>query len=104
MPLSPLRAVISETDNAPQSYPETNQLSLEEIDYLFAKNEVVVPSNGMRKLLRPTQPVLESLKPRAEIEADIENDGGLAEATMARNGGLDVEKESSQGDEKIEGS
>lgn len=58
----------------PSSYPETSNLTLEEVDFLFTKEG----NTGLRKFTRRSQPVLESLKPVAEIEADIEKHGDIA--------------------------
>ncbi|KAF2488091.1 putative MFS sugar transporter [Neohortaea acidophila] len=55
-------------------YPETSNLTLEEVDFLFTKEG----NTGLRKFTRRSQPVLESLKPVAEIEADIEKHGDIA--------------------------
>lgn len=64
------------------SYPETNQLSLEEIDYLFIKSG----NTGKKKFFSRAQPVLESLKPVAEIERDLEREGSGSES---KRGGMD---------------
>lgn len=48
-------------------YPETSNLTLEEIDFLFTKDG----STGLRKFARRSQPVQESLKPLEQIERDI---------------------------------
>lgn len=82
------------------SYPETTNLSLEEIDYLF-----VHPSTkGAKKFFMKSAPVRESLKSRAEIEADIEQDGGLGAVgvTSAQVGGGEKYEKGSDADEKIE--
>ncbi|EME40962.1 hypothetical protein DOTSEDRAFT_91026 [Dothistroma septosporum NZE10] len=48
-------------------YPETSNLTLEEIDFLFTKDG----NTGLRKFTRRAQPVQESLKPIEQIERDI---------------------------------
>lgn len=59
-------------------YPETNNLTLEEIDFLFTKDG----NTGLRKFTRRSQPVQESLNPIEHIkrERDIEKgaDGSYA--------------------------
>lgn len=47
-------------------YPETSNLTLEEVDHLFTKDG----SDGLKKFTRRSQPVQESLKPLEEIERD----------------------------------
>ena len=54
------------------SYPETANLTLEEIDFLFTKEG----NKGAKKFLARSQPVLESLKPVEQIEQDAEKAGG----------------------------
>lgn len=61
------------------SYPETNQLSLEEIDYLF----ITQGNRGTRKFLSKAGPVQISLKPKAQIEDDIEREVGSGEVKGA---------------------
>lgn len=63
------------TDMSRASYPETNRLSLEEIDYLFIKEG----NKGSKKLLAKAGPVVESLKPREQIERDLEREVGSDE-------------------------
>lgn len=55
-------------------YPETSNLTLEEIDFLFTKDG----NTGLRKFGRRSQPVQESLKPNEQIqrEIDVEKAGG----------------------------
>ena len=48
-------------------YPETSNLTLEEIDFLFTKDG----NTGLRKFTKRSQPVQESLKPLEQIERDI---------------------------------
>lgn len=60
-----------------RSYPETSNLTLEEIDFLFTKEG----NTGLRKFARRSQPVQESLKPVAEIEADVEKHGSVSAGT-----------------------
>lgn len=50
------------------SYPETANLTLEEIDYLFTKEG----NKGAKQMFKKTQPVIESLKPKQEIREDLE--------------------------------
>lgn len=92
--------MISETDNAPQSYPETNQLSLEEIDYLFIKEG----NKGARKFFAKAGPVQESLKPKEQIERDLEREVGFDEVKGSNGdlrGGEETEhKEKGEDDEK----
>lgn len=56
------------------SYPETKNLSLEEIDYLFTKDG----NTGLKKFGQRSQPVQESLKPIGEIEKDVERQNSAA--------------------------
>ena len=49
-------------------YPETANLTLEEIDYLFTKEG----NKGAKQLFKKSQPVIESLKNKSEIREDIE--------------------------------
>ena len=59
------------------SYPETTNLTLEEIDFLFTKEG----STGLQKFGRRSQPVQESLKPVEEIEQDVEKHASVSGAT-----------------------
>lgn len=59
------------------SYPETNRLSLEEIDYLF----ITDGNEGAKKLFSKAGPVKESLKPREEIRRDRQRAGSTADVT-----------------------
>lgn len=65
-PLNLLRRIVQSDDV--HSYPETKNLTLEEIDYLFIKDG----KKGLKQFTTRSQPVLESLKPVEEIEADVE--------------------------------
>ena len=55
-------------DTVPRSYPETSNLTLEEIDFLFTKEG----NKGAKKFMVRSQPVQESLKPVEQIEQDVE--------------------------------
>lgn len=46
--------------------PQTSNLTLEEVDYLFVKDG----HTGLSKLTARSAPVQESLKPQADIEKD----------------------------------
>lgn len=56
------------TDVVLCSYPETSNLTLEEIDFLFTKEG----KKGVGQLKARSQPVQESLKPVEQIEQDVE--------------------------------
>lgn len=63
-------------------YPETSNLTLEEVDFLFTKDG----ADGLRKFMRKSQPVQESMKPVAGLDRDLEktfgrtpSDGGKIE-------------------------
>lgn len=51
-----------------QCYPETSNLTLEEIDFLFTEDG----ADGLRKFGRKSQPVQESLRPIEDISQDAE--------------------------------
>lgn len=51
-----------------QFYPETSNLTLEEIDFLFTTDG----ADGLHKFGRKSQPVKESLRPNEEILQDVE--------------------------------
>ncbi|KAK4494624.1 hypothetical protein PRZ48_013980 [Zasmidium cellare] len=55
-------------------YPETSNLTLEEIDFLFTKDG----NTGLKKFTRRSQPVQESLKPIEEIERDKDLEKGTS--------------------------
>jgi hypothetical protein len=75
-------------------YPETKNLTLEEIDVLFIKEG----KKGLAQLKARSQPVQESLRPIAEIEKDVERQG-MSEKYAVQ----DVEDDHVEGkDEKIE--
>ncbi|KXT08016.1 hypothetical protein AC579_2532 [Pseudocercospora musae] len=54
-------------------YPETSNLGLEEIDFLFTKEG----NTGLTKILKKSQAVKESLKSAAKIDHDVERSGAL---------------------------
>ena len=65
------------------------------MDFLFNK-----PGNkGASKFMKRSQPVLESLKPRHEIEQDLERHGSVAGGGTEQ---FDPTDEKSSQDEKIE--
>ena len=54
-------------------------MTLEEIDYLFIKEG----NKGVKSLLKKSQPVIESLKPKSDIREDIErNDPGMLDEAL----------------------
>lgn len=63
-PRRPCKVIVDQFD----SYPETKNLTLEEIDFLFIKDG----KKGLKQLTTRSQPVVESLKPASEIEEDVE--------------------------------